>query len=76
MTDTGSHPTLSDSAAHSLATARNAYLASKVVRWPGGQRCVLLSETDAEQFGLKDGDVVLEGVPVLIDYPSPGRKDS
>jgi hypothetical protein len=76
MAETGSHPTLSSSAAHSLAAARNAYLMSRVVKWPGGARCVLLQEEEAAQFGLKDGDTVLDGVPVVIDYPFPGpRKD-
>jgi hypothetical protein len=75
MADTGAHPTLSSSAQHSLAAARNAYLLSRVVKWPGGHRCVLLKEHEAAQFGLKDGDAVLDGIPVVIDYPLPGLKE-
>jgi hypothetical protein len=75
MTGTGSHPTLSDSAEHHLAADRDAYLSSRLVRWPGGAGCVLLLADEAAMWGLKDGDLVLGGVPVVIDYPwsKPGK---
>jgi hypothetical protein len=75
MTGTGSHPTLSDSAQHTLAAARDAYLSSRLVRWPGGHRCVLLQEDEAALWELKDGDLVLEGVPVVIDYTPKANEE-
>jgi hypothetical protein len=69
MTGTGANPTVSESAERSLAAGRDAYLSSRAVRWPGGARCVLLLEHEAAMWGLKDRDLVLDGVPVVIDYP-------
>jgi hypothetical protein len=75
VTDTESHPTLSESAQHHLAAGRDAFLSSHLVRWPGGAGCILLLPDEAAMWGLKDGDLVLSGVPVVIDYPWSNRRE-
>jgi len=67
MTDTGSDEILSDSAQHDLAATRDSFFSRRIVWWPGGNRCVFLQEEEATLWGVKEGDLVLNGVPVLID---------